>query len=259
MSWALRRQLFILLILGLFIGSVVFLSAAPKIFKAPSCTDGTQNGTETGVDCGGGCVNYCANEVKDPTVLWYRSFPVTDSIYNSVAYIENSSEAANQGIPYEFRLYDDQGIFITRVDGVAIIPPSGRYAIVETGIDVGKSHVGRTTFAFSDPKYPWQHIRDNIKSLRVSVSGVKLENITEVPKLSGTISNPSPTAVLSNINVSAILYDASDNAIAVSRTLIPTLGPSASEPIFFTWPKPLTAPVVRYETLPIIDVFQAKP
>ena len=259
MSWSFRRQLIIIFLLLLVFSSVVFAYVEPIIFRAPSCTDGKKNGDETGVDCGGSCINLCTSEAKNPTVLWERSFNITEDVYNSIAYIENQNPAGISALPYEFRLYDTKGLFITRVDGTAIVPPSGRYAIVETGIKTGNAVVGTTTFTWLTPTVPWMRIDPKISSLRIQTSKISLDLSNSVPKLFATITDSSPTITLRNINIAAILYDANDNAISISKTYVHDLAPDVNLPIFFTWPKTFSTPIVRYEILPIIDIFTTKP
>ena len=255
MSWSLRRQLLIIFLALIVFSGVIFVYLYPVIFKAPMCTDGKKNGTETGVDCGGDCTNLCTNETKNPTVVWTRSFQVTEDVYNAIAYIENPNDAAIAALPYEFRLYDPKGTYITRVDGTAVIPPSGRYAIVETGIKTGNAVVGSTTFEWQTPTVPWQHISPSISSLRIKTSDISLNTSMSVPKLFATISDSSPVIPLRNIQVVAVLYDGSDNAVTISKTFVHTLEPEQDMPIYFTWPKSFTAPIVRYEIIPVIDVF----
>ena len=259
MSWAARRRFFIILILFVVIGGLSFWHFSPQIFVAPTCSDHKQDGDVLGVDCGGTmCTVMCASQIQVPSVLWARSFPVATGVYNSAAYIENKNTAATRAIAYEFRLYDANDILITRRDGIALIPPLGNYAIVETGIQTGNAAVGSTTFEFSSTPAVWERVPANANGIKVLTSNQTLDATDPIPKLSATISNPSPNVTLQNTVVAAVLYDANDNAINVSRTVIPTLAPEASTPVVFTWPLKLSAPVVRYELLPIIDVFNAK-
>ncbi len=260
MTWALRRRILILLIVIIVVGGLSFWHYSPSIFKAPTCTDGIQNGTETGIDCGGNmCTNLCTFEVKLPTILWSRAFAVTDTVYNATASIENKNDAAVGSIPYEFRLYDANNILVARRDGTALIPPLGRYAVIETGIAVGNGVVvKRTTFEFSSTPALWKRISESVKNLRVATSNIAFDASNPIPRLTALLTNPSPTVTLNNTLVGAILYDADDNAVNVSQTLVQILSPGASTPIVFTWPRPLPATVVRYEIIPVIDVFHAK-
>ena len=255
MSWSLRRQLLIIFLLLIVFSGVVFAYVEPIIFRAPTCSDHKKNGNENGVDCGGDCVNLCTTDVKEVKVLWQRSFLITDDVHNAVAYIENQNDAAISAMPYEFRLYDVKGTYITRVDGTAIIPPSGRYVIMETGIKTGNAIVGSTTFEFKTPTVPWVHIDPAISSLRVGTSDISLVTSSSTQKLLATIQDRSPITSLANLQVAAILYDANNNAVSVSKTFIHDLPPQKSVPIYFTWPKPFPVSIIRYELIPMIDVF----
>lgn len=259
MSWASRRRLLIVLILLVVIGGIVFWQKADVIFTAPTCSDGVRNGDEAGVDCGGTmCSTLCASQITMPTVLWKRAFAVTDTVYNAVAYIENKNPAATRAIAYEFRLYDANDVLAARRTGVTVIPPLGRYAIVETGIQSGSASVAYTAFAFSNAPATWERLPAEIASLKLLTSASKLDESGPIPKLTTVVANTSPTIELSNTVVAVVLFDANDNAVNVSRTLIPSLPGQRSAPVTFTWPRKLSAPVVRYEILPIIDVFRAK-
>ncbi len=259
MTWAARRRVLIIFIVLITVSGLAFWHYSPVILKAPTCTDGVKNGEETGIDCGGSmCTNLCTADVRLPTVLWSRAFPVTEDVYNVAAAIENKNDAATRSIPYEFRLYDKDNVLLARRGGMALVPPIGRYDIVETGIPVGTGRVSSTTFSFSTSPALWERIPDDISRLRVSTSNISLDTTGVVPKLSATLLNPSPTLALDNTVVAAVLYDANDNAVNVSKTLVPTLAPGARAQAVFTWPRAFGAAVVRYEIVPIIDVFHTK-
>jgi hypothetical protein len=102
---------------------------------------------------------------------------------------------------------------------------------------------------------PWLRVPEDLLGVHVNIKDVKLKDFDTTPRLSAMVSNPSPTIGLKNTVISAIMYDANDNAINVSKTLLPSLGANVSAPIYFTWPNPITTPVVRYDVVPIIDIF----
>lgn len=255
MNWAMRRRLFILIILLAIAGLFAFLSYAPDALQTPTCTDQKQNGDESGIDCGGVCQNLCLDQTKDPVVLWTRSFKVTEGLYTSVAYIENQNAGALERLPYEFRLYDDKGVFVKRVQGTALIPPLGRYAIVEPSVQTGTANITRTTIVFAQNTGPWKRIPKEITDVRVSTGSITLDTDSTSPRLSGVATNQSAVHTLFNTQVVAILYGESGNALAVSKTLIPTLLPTAQKEVFFTWPTNFEGDVIRFELIPIIDVF----
>lgn len=114
-KWALKRKSFYFAIVV--VGFLVwfFVSILPRFRVAPTCFDGLQNGNESGIDCGGSCSRYC-DAIAVPLVFkWARSFEVVPGRYNALAIVENQNSGAGvMSIPYEFKLYDENNIFITR-------------------------------------------------------------------------------------------------------------------------------------------------
>lgn len=258
MNWAAKRQLIIALIVVVVTGAAAFAYIYPKVNVAPTCSDMKQNGSETGVDCGGICARACMAEVVPPTVLWTRAFKIAESVYTAAASVENRNDVANAAIPYEFRLYDTKGVYVARQSGTVLLPPSGRYTIVETGIQTGNAVVGRATITFGTPKYAWQKIDPAIQKLRVSTSQISLDTEGAIPRLHATLGNPSPTTTLRNIVVAAVLYDQNGNAVTASKTFVSMIDAEGEEQVVFTWPKAFSTPIVRWEITPIIDVFATK-
>lgn len=255
LSWGARRQL---MIVGWFIAIVVVIAAAiiiPKLQVKPTCSDGKQNGTEQGVDCGGGCSKLCPFQTTDVVVKWSRVFPVTSTVANAVAYIQNPNIfAAARNVPYQFKVYDANHEFIVERDGVAYIAPNGASAIFEGGIPVGSRVPQYAEFKFTaDPL--WVSLDPRVGSITVVPSNAVLENADTKPKVTGTISNVSDRYGVKNISVVAILYNADDNAIGVSQTYLPGLDPKGQTTAYFTWPNPFIGNVVRTELIPRFDVF----
>jgi hypothetical protein len=204
------------------------------------------------------CSIMCTADISVPTVLWSRSFPVTSTVYNAAAYVQNKNASATRAVAYEFRLYDADNNLVARRDGTTFIPPLGNYAIVETGIQSGNATVARTTFQFSSTPAVWERISETLGKLRLGTSNIVLDTTSPIPKLTAVLTDQSTTISLKNIAVAAVLYDAADNAVSVSRTVIPSLMPLKSASVVFTWPRAFAVPVVRYEILPLIDVFHAE-
>ena len=139
-----------------------------------------------------------------------------------------------------------------------MVPPLGRFVVVETGISTGNAAVGVTEFSFSTTPAVWEHIPEAVSRLRISTSEAAFDTSGVVPRLSATLLNSSLTTTLENTTVGAVLYDADDNAINVSKTFIPELKPGAKTQVVFTWPHAFSTPVVRYDIVPIIDVFHTE-
>lgn len=258
MTWALKRQILYVLVLVIFFAGAGFLILYPQFTKPPTCTDNKQNGIETGVDCGGGCVNACLNQVDDLSVIWSRAFQVVPGRYNAVAYITNHNKnTAINKINYRFRFADKNNIYIGKREGSAYIPPTESFAIFEPAVDMGNSVPIYVTFEFTEVPN-WVFVSETkINELKVLVSNLNLTGVDTSPRLSAVIKNHSLFSV-PDINVIAILYDASKNAVAVSRTYVDELNSQEQKNINFTWPEPFSKPVVAQEIIPIYNIFLAK-
>jgi len=258
MNWALKRQIFYVVILLLFFSALAFLIISPSFKKAPTCVDNIQNGGETGIDCGGPCPKACLVQVDQVSVLWARAFKVIRGRYNAVAYLVNHNKnTAVRKINYRFRFADAKNIYIGKREGSTIIPPSGNFAVFEPGIDIGNSIPVYVTFEFAETPIWLQVPQDKIDQIKILVSNIQLLDETTSPRLSATIKNNS-LFTIPNVDVIAILYDTSGNAISTSRTYLNQLGPLQNTDINFTWPEPLPGTVVAKEIIPLYDIFSAK-
>jgi hypothetical protein len=254
MSWASRRQFKYFSGVVLFMALVVFLILIPVIFKKPTCTDGKQNAAETGVDCGGTCSRMCDAEVSEPVVLWSRAFPVVNSNYNLVAYIENRNKnSAIFSAKYEFRIYDTNNKLLGRREGQTFIPPNQEFAIFESRFDAGQSQIKSVSFEFLPP-FNWVKKEPTLQKLPIRVSNIILDNNQNTPTLSAVINNDS-IYDLPGFDVIAILYDADHNAINASKTQKDKLLNNNSVPVFFTWPEALTALPVTKDIMILINPF----
>lgn len=258
MTWSLKRQIFYIILLILFFSIFGYLIISPIFNKAPSCADGKQNGNETGIDCGGSCPNACLAQADTLSILWTRSFRVVPGRYNAVAYVVNHNKnSAIEKINYRFRFADANNVYVGKREGSTFVPPGGNFVVFEPAIDVGHSIPVYTTFEFSETPNWLQVPQDKINQLKILVSNIQLTDATTSPRLSATIKNTS-LFTIPNVGVITVLYDAGGNAISTSRTYLDQLGPLASADINFTWPEPLSGPVVSKEIIPMYDIFSAK-
>ncbi len=258
MTWAIKRQLFYIAVLIVFFGGTAYLLIHPQLNKEPTCSDRKQNGDELGVDCGGACTRACIAQVDDVSVLWSRAFRVVPGRYNVVAYLSNHNKniAVNK-INYRFRFADKNNIYIGKREGSTIIPPSGNFAIFESGVDTGNSIPVYVTFEFTEaPK--WTYVEEEkIDQVKILVSNIELTGEDKSPKLTATVRNRSLFTV-PNVDVVAILYDSSGNSISSSRTFLDVLGPEELAQVTFTWPEAFTKKVVRTEIIPMFNIFSAR-
>ena len=258
MTWALRRQLLYVLIIVMFFLGCAFLIIYPSVNKAPTCTDQKQNGNEMGIDCGGSCSLQCLSQVDPISILWARSFRVVAGRYNATAYLENNNRnnVVNK-INYSFRFADANNVFIGKREGSTYIPPSGKFAVFESGIDVGNSVPVYTTFEFTQVPQWVTVSQDRVNQLKVSISNINLANEATSPTLSATVKNNSFLTIV-DPNFIVILYDENHNAISASKTYLDKLSAEEVKDINFTWPEPMPAKVVTKEIIPLYNIFSVK-
>lgn len=244
-SWSTRRKT------AFFAGFVVFLVIVvglPTFFvfyKAPTCSDGIENGGERGVDCGGSCARLCPADFTAPKVLWSYSSRVVPGIYNSLAYVENPNPTVEVGsMSYAFKLYDAEGIVVAERKGKTYVPAGQKLAVFEGTIETGERIPTRTTFEFtSEPQW-----RQGVSAAQLRATSVDLMDESS-PKAEVKVRNESIDRVYKNIDVFIVLYDASDNRVAFSKTFIESISPGDTELLYFTWPEKFEKPIVRKEVL----------
>lgn len=258
MNWALRRQIFSVIIFILLLGLLGFLIIFSRLNKAPTCSDLRQNGNETGIDCGGSCARACLAQVDKVSVLWARSFRVVPGRYNAVAYLENHNRnTAADKVNYRFRFADKDNVYIGKREGSTFIPPSGKFAVFEPAVDVGNSVPVYTTFEFTQTPNWISVSPEKINQLQILTSNIILENANTSPVLSATIKNNS-LFIVPDVNVVAILYGENHNAVSVSRTYLDSLKGEEGRDIHFTWPEPITTKIVAKELIPMYNIFLVK-
>jgi hypothetical protein len=245
MSWAGRRQFTYFSGFSLFVAIVLFFILYPIFHKAPTCFDNKQNQNETGIDCGGVCDLMCKTDVSDPVVLWSRVFPVSNGVYNLLAYVENQNKnSAIKKVSYEFRVYDTNNTLIGRKEGATYIPPNSRFAIFEPRFDAGQTTPKSVTFEFTSP-FIWFKKDPIIQTMPIHIDRIILGEDLKLPTLSAEVVNDS-IYDLPAFDAITILYNADHNAISISKTHKEGLKSNSSASLYFTWPKAfLETPAVK--------------
>ncbi|MBI5817081.1 MAG: VWA domain-containing protein [Candidatus Yonathbacteria bacterium] len=237
LTWASKRQLAYLFLV---VGTIIVVSAYPIyrsfIYHEPSCFDGEKNQTEGGVDCGGSCKAVCSFSVTPLLVDWSRFFKVSDGTYDLAAYIENRNFSAGlKRIGYTFELYDNGSNLLATQKGDIFVNPGEQFVVYEPNTKVGDSVPTRVFFEFDkDPQW----VKGTPTQQALSVKSRSLTDPYGSPHLQATIVNDS-IDMLSNVNISAIVYNSSKNAIAASETTLDAIGKGEEKNIFFSWPTSL--------------------
>ncbi len=246
--WAKRRKIVYLggavLFLVLFIGLPLF----NKFYTPASCFDNKQNQREYGVDCGGPCVKLCSSQFLNPLVVWARAIPVTKGVYNLLAYVQNPNlDGRVKKASYVFKIFDKKGVLISEKNGTTFLFPHSTSPVFEGGIVAGERLPAIVTFEFKEP-LAWEKV--DYKDLGLIVIQKTLSGENKSPRIDAVVQNRS-TNTISRIEVTAIVYDTEDNAMAFSKTLIDELGDNQSIPITFTWPESFPKKSSRIEIIPL--------
>lgn len=246
-TWSTRRKytyfFFFVTGLVLFIGIPTLLF----LYEKPTCSDGKQNGSERGVDCGGSCTRLCPADFSDPRMVWSYSMRIVPGVYNALAYAQNPNQNVEaKSVPYTFKFYDAGGGLISERKGSVYVPPGQRFPIFEGGIQTQKEIV-KTTFEFGAVT-SWR-AASPITDLKVTTTHL---NQGDKPNAEVVFKNISLNKSYSKIDAFIILYDAQDNRVGFSKTVVDRINMNESQSMYFTWQEPFVRPVVRTEVLFVV-------
>jgi hypothetical protein len=253
MSWAQRKQLIYggltFIVIALAIGLPIYY----KYFdNAPTCFDNKRDGDETGVDCGGSCQQACSDQiVPEPITIWSQAFPVANGIYNLVAYVQNPNVSyIAEPTQYVFRVYDKDNILIGVREGYADIPPTKTFPIFEQGFDAGYRVPAKVFFAFQEEP-SWQKYNGTKPELDISDQTILTSTSTQ--KVTAQLTNKT-VQDYQNVEVDALVYDGTGNAMAASRTFVKDLPGTGQDFLIFTWPQAFPSAVSKVELVPKLPV-----
>lgn len=242
MGWSVKRRLVYLTIVTVTLltcGGILWYSRLPQ----PSCYDNKKNQDELDVDCGGVCAKVCPFEVKPVRELWSRLFQLDRGRYDEVTFIRNPNrEFLARDLKYRVRVFDANDVLITTRTGEVYLNPGESLPLYHTRLDVGNRVPKRAVFEITEEPV-WQ--RRSVEEAPVKVGYRSFINEPS-PALTAEVSNES-LSDLRDITVVGMLADEEENIIAVSSTLVESLGKGEKKEIVFTWPQPLPIePTFRY-------------
>ena len=247
-SWASRRRFTYLASIGAVLLVVIGIPTLIALQTEPTCFDDEQNQDERGVDCGGACSLMCKNETQPLNLLWSRAFKVAEGNYNVLAYMENPSVGMGAEVGYRFEIYDNNNVLIDDRVGSMIISESGPVALFEAGVRTNIRTPGRVFFSLLNEPV-WYRAED---LPQVTVEGERAGQSGDgMPRVDATVYNPE-VHELHGVEVTAVVYDQTGNALGVSRTVVSSIASRERKAIFFTWSAPFTAPVGRIELIPSV-------
>ena len=254
-SWATKRKSAYLLIIVVAVLVIIGLPVFKILYKAPSCSDGVRNQGEQDIDCGGPCRTLCQSAFLPSVTLWASATHVTGGLYNLAAYIENPNvNGAAVNVPYQFSVFDTDGILIVQRNGVINIPANRNTLAFVGAVDMGKRVLAKGGVRFQFIQAPlWRRSHDTLTNLYYPTPQYIEDNtsVTQSSSLQVALTNKALTPV-DDITVYAILKDINNNAIDFSKTHIDQIPAGATKYAPFTWPISHKGSVVSEEILPVV-------
>ena len=253
MSWAAKRRLIILLIVGALAAAIFALFSFSAFYEAPSCSDSIQNQDEAGIDCGGSCAYLCTAQMQPPTVLYVSALPGGEGRTDVVALIENkNADAAAKAVPYRIILYGSGQALIQETSGTIDIPPGAAVPVYVPSIFSGKQKVMRAFLTIDSEKVAWFSMPQDTRTIPL------VSNITQVPgesapRIEATLTNPS-VYPLSRVRIIVIVHGASGDVMTASQTIISAIPAQGQSAAVFTWNEPFASTPTSIEVIPVIPL-----
>jgi hypothetical protein len=132
--------------------------------------------------------------------------------------------------------------------GTTELSPKSVYAVVEPGILTGERIPSRVVFEFT--KEPiWKTQQEDVIPLTIGDKVLTREDT--FPRIDVSIENTSVDQY-DDVEVVAVVYDESGNAMGASRTIIDRLIKKEKKNVVFTWPFTFPNKVATIEIIPSI-------
>lgn len=253
MSWAAKRRLTILLIIGAVVVAFLVVLSAKLFYKAPTCTDNVQNQNETGVDCGGSCPYLCVADEQPPTILFTKALTNAAGRTDIVASIENkNATAAAKDVPYQVKLYGAKQSLLQQFSGILDLPPGATQTIFIPGVLTGNQTVVNAFLEIASSSPAWFTMTSDPRIVP-KVSNTVLGGSTSAPRIEAVLSNPTVTT-LTNVQVIVLVRDTRKEVIAASQTIVPIISAQNTALATFTWNNAFPGTPASIEVVPVIPL-----
>ncbi|MDO8522688.1 MAG: hypothetical protein Q7S12_00165 [bacterium] len=233
LSWGAKKQIkfftiFALAILAIVAGIIYFVR------PEQTCFDKHQNQDEEGVDCGGATCIPCSNQIRDINILWTRPFKITDGAYDFAALVENTNSFLKAAkLDYFVKFYDSENILIAIKENSTFAGAGEKFVIFEPSIITQHRIPVRAILEIA--KVAWD--KGGKIPLKLDVlSTNKFLSASSTPSRVEAVIKNQLNAEYSNIEATAILWDAGDTALGVSRTFVDRFDIDEIKTLTFTWP-----------------------
>jgi hypothetical protein len=166
------------------------------------------------------------------------------------AYVINQNpNAGASAVPYHMALYDAQGVLIADAYGKMTIPPHRNALAFQSSVATGKRTPAKATFEFTAMP-DWLSSADSLSPLQVMDKSYRED--ASGSSLQVSLRNTSANAI-GRLSVYVTLYDANQNEVGFSKTVIDGISPGATAVAPYTWPEDRHGSVVSIEALPVAE------
>jgi hypothetical protein len=253
MTWASKRRLLILLIIGAVVAAFLAIFFTSIFYKAPSCSDNIQNQNEVGIDCGGPCPYLCTSQELSPTVLFTKAISNNAGRTDVVASIENiNATAGAKDVPYTLTLYGVGQVLIQEVTGTIDLPPSSSVPVFVPGISSGSQKVVGAFLSITPSAPKWVSMATDPRIVPV-VSNTTLGGSASSPRIDAVLGNATVTE-LSSVRVIVIVKDDKGNVVGASQTVVPSVPAQGQATATFTWNNAFSGVPATIEVIPVIPL-----
>ena len=243
-----QKQLIIGLVFVLLVAGAVYGLVDRFFIIEATCFDGIQNGKEEGLDCGTlACGVVCQEPVRPLQVSEEKLFRIGPGNYDFVAKMvnPNSSYGASE-VSFSVGLPG----FGTRPGTAYILPGQTKYIVLASlRVDGELSSAGTRVNSVQWEKLDVPSGEVTLMNRRESFIVSATESVFE-----GVIFNDS-NYDFDSVDVSVILFDASNNIVGVNHTVIRTLLSKTERAFKVVWPFPLDN-VARTDVQAATNLFQ---
>lgn len=251
MDWARRRQIIVIAVLAVAVLLLLAGVAFAAFYRVPTCFDRTQNQGEAGVDCGGPCNSLCTADATAPEVLFTRAIASQPGRLDAISYVRNpNAHAAASRVRGVVELYDAGQNLIAKQNVSFDLPPGRPIPVYLPGIAFTDTPVARAFLTIDQSSVKWFQTEASLELPKVT--DIKTEASVR-PRITATLNNVTAYPI-EGITMIAVVFDGEDNAIAASRTVVPSLPPQGTAPMVFTWNVPFPGDAVRVEIVPLVSV-----
>ena len=253
MSWAARRRVVILLIVGAFVIAFLATVSIAALYETPSCADGMQNQGEDGIDCGGACAYLCTAQVLPPAVLFTKALGAGGGRTDVIASVENKNvAAAAKDVPYRITLFGTGQSLIQEVTGTLDLPPGAVTPVYVPGIASGKQVVVRAFLSIAEGAPRWFALPSGVRAVPF-VSNIRQSGALAAPRIDAALTNPT-SVPFSNVRTIILVHDKDGDVMAASQTVILSIPAQGQATATFTWNRAFPDAPVAIEVVPIVPL-----